>query len=241
VNDQVDEICIGEATKPETLRGLCDSIDVVFSSIGITRQRDKVSFMEVDYGGNRNLLELAIKGAVRKFFFVSVFKADIIKNLAAAREMFVKDLKESGLDYTIIRPTGYFSDMSENLKMAKSGRVYLLGDGHHKINPIHGADLAKVCVDAVESRHHEISVGGPQTYSHEEIAGLAFSILGKSKRTTGIPMWMVNLAVKMIRPFSKHYYTLAAFFTTVMQNDFEAPKTGTHSLKEYFEEVSSQL
>ena len=57
--------------------------------------------------------------------------------------------RKSGLDYAVIRPTGYFSDMSENLKMAKSGRVYLIGDGYHKINPIHGADLAKVCVDAV--------------------------------------------------------------------------------------------
>ncbi|GAG60519.1 unnamed protein product, partial [marine sediment metagenome] len=191
--------------------------------------------------GNKNLLELAMKAAVKKFIFVSVFKADIIENLATAREMFVEDLKKSGLDYAVIRPTGYFSDMSENLKMAKSGRVYLVGDGHHKINPIHGADLAKVCVDAVGSQQHEIPVGGPETYSHEEIAELAFSILGKTQKITRIPMWMVNPVVKMIRPFSKHYYTLAAFFTAVMQNDFDSPKAGTHLLKEYYEEFSSQL
>jgi len=117
--------------------------------------------------------------------------------------------------------------MSENLKMARSGRVYLIGDGHHKINPIHGADLARVCVDAVESRQGEIPIGGPKTYSHKEIAGLAFSILGKTQKITRIPMWMVNPVVKMIRPFSKHSYTLAAFFTAIMQNDFDAPKAGT--------------
>jgi uncharacterized protein YbjT (DUF2867 family) len=239
VKDQIDEVFIGEVTKPETLHALCDGIDIIFSSIGITRQRDKVSFMEVDYQGNKNLLELAMKAAVKKFIFVSVFKADIIENLATAREMFVGDLKISGLDYAVIHPTGYFSDMSENLKMAKSGRVYLIGDGHHKINPIHGADLAKVCVDAVESRQHEIPVGGPETYSHEEIAELAFSILGKTPKITRIPVWLVNPVVKMMRSFSKHYYTLAAFFTAVMQNDFDAPKVGTHSLKEYYEEFSS--
>ena len=241
VKDQTDEVFVGEVTKPETLRGLCDGIDIMFSSIGITRQRDRVSFMEVDYHGNKNLLELAMKATVEKFIFVSVFKADIIENLAIAREMFIRGLRKSGLDYAVIRPTGYFSDMSENLKMAKSGRVYLIGDGHHKINPIHGADLAKLCVDAVESRQCEIPVGGPKTYGHEEIAELAFSILGKTQKITRIPMWMVDLAVKMIRPFSKHYYTLAAFFTAVMQNDFDAPKAGTHSLKEYYEEFSSQL
>lgn len=108
VKDQTDEVFVGEVTKPETLRGLCDGIDIMFSSIGITRQRDKVSFMEVDYQGNKNLLELAQKAAVKKFIFVSVFKADIIENLATAREMFVEDLKKSGLDYAVIRPTGYF-------------------------------------------------------------------------------------------------------------------------------------
>jgi hypothetical protein len=64
VKDQTDEVFVGEVTKPETLHGLCDGIDIIFSSIGITRQRDKVSFMEVDYQGNKNLLELAMKAAV---------------------------------------------------------------------------------------------------------------------------------------------------------------------------------
>jgi uncharacterized protein YbjT (DUF2867 family) len=238
VRDQVDEVFVGEVTDPRTLSGLCDGIDIVFSSIGITRQRDGVSFMDVDYQGNKNLLELAMKSSVTKFIFVSVFKADIIPAMAEAREMFVRELKKSGLDYAVIRPTGYFSDMSETLKMAKSGRVWLVGDGHNKINPIHGADLAKTCVDAVEIFIHEIPVGGPETYQHREIAEMAFSVLGKPEKITAIPIWLVNATVKMIRPFSKHYYTLASFFATVMQNDFDAPKAGTHSLRAYFEEYS---
>ena len=241
VRDDVDEVFVGEVTDPQTLSGLCDGVDIVFSSIGITRQRDKVSFMDVDYQGNKNILELAVKASVRKFIFVSVFKADMIKNLAEAREMFVRDLKESGLDYAVIRPTGYFSDMTENLKMAKSGRIWLIGEGQNKINPIHGADLARVCVDAVESQDREIPVGGPETYRHREIAALAYSVLGKPEKITSIPIWLVNSAVKIIRPFSKHYHTLASFFATVMQNDFDAPKTGSHSLKEYYEEFSPRL
>jgi uncharacterized protein YbjT (DUF2867 family) len=164
-----------------------------------------------------------------------------MEDIVEAREMFVDELKNSGLKFSIVRPTGYFSDISENLKMANSGRVYLIGDGEHKINPIHGADLAKVCVDAVENQECEIPVGGPETFTHAEIAELAFSVLGKDQKITRIPTWLVNLIVKMIRPFSKRYYMLAAFFTTVMQNDFNVPKTGTHSLKKYYEEFSSQF
>lgn len=240
VNNSVDELFTGEVTEPDTLTGLCEDIDVVFSSIGITRQKDRVGFMAVDYQGNRNILDVATNQGRPKFIFVSVHNADKIKNLATARELFAADLKISGLDYAIIRPTGYFSDMSEFLNMARSGRVYLLGDGHCRINPIHGADLARVCVDAAENRQKEVPAGGPETFTYRQIAELAFSVLDKSPRITHIPLWLVRMLVGMIRPFSHKYYTLASFFTAVMQNDFDAPKSGTHRLEAYFREYAAR-
>lgn len=242
IGEHIDEVFVGEVTKPETLHGLCDDIDVIFSSIGITRQRDGVSFMDVDYQGNKNILEIALAARAGRFIFVSVFNADLLEQetgIVNPRELFVKDLIASGLDYTVVRPTGFFSDMSEVLKMASSGRVYLVGDGGKKINPIHGADLAKVCVDATRSQRREIPVGGPVTYTHAEIAEIAFSVLGRSPKITKIPARLVNPVVKMIRPFSKHYYMLAAFFAVVFQSDFEAPRAGTHTLKEFYEEFAS--
>ena len=148
----VDEVFVGEVTRPETLHGLCAGIDIVFSSIGITRQKDKVSFMEVDFQGNKNILDLALQASVKKFIFVSVFNAALLKECLLARELFVEALQTSGLDYTIVRPTGYFSDMSENVKMAKSGRIFLIGDGTHKINPIRAEVLAQTCGGAVRVR-----------------------------------------------------------------------------------------
>jgi len=244
VREYIDEVFVGEVTKPRTLHGLCDGIDIIFSSIGITRQRDGVGFMDVDYQGNKNILDIALKASVRKFIFISVFNAHLLEQKVGVvnpRELFVKDLVASGLDYAVIRPTGFFSDMSEVLRMASSGRVYLVGDGEKRINPIHGADLAKVCVEALGGKEREIPVGGPVAYTHTEIANLAFSVLGKPAKITRIPSWLINLVVKMIRPFSKHYYMLAAFFVIVMQMDFDAPKAGTHTLKEFYEEIAPRL
>ena len=89
-------------------------------------------------------------------------------------------MKDSGIEYAIVCPNGFFNDMSEFLKMAKKGTVTLIGDGRRKINPIHGADLAKVCVDAVAGRETEIPVSGPVTYTYREIAELAFAVLGEA-------------------------------------------------------------
>lgn len=66
-------------------------------------------------------------------------------------------------------------------------------------------------------------------------------MLGKTPKIARIPAALVNRMVKMIRPFSEHYYTLAAFFSTAMQLDFDAPKTGTHTLKEFYEEIAPKL
>lgn len=238
IKEYIDDIFIGEVTDIQTLHGLCEDIEIVFSSVGITRQRDKVSFMDVDYRGNKNLLELSLKANVQKFIFVSAFNAHLFLDLeiSRARVMFVEELKNSDIEYAIIRPTGYFSDATEFLKMALSGRVYLIGKGNSKTNPIHGSDLAKVCVDAVEERKREIPVGGPIVYTYREIAELAFSVVGKEVKITSIPIALVKLFAGMIRPFSKHYYTLTRFFLTAMQNDLVAPQTGSHNLKEYYEE-----
>jgi hypothetical protein len=47
----VDDVFIGELTRPVTLEGLCDGIEVVFEvdPIGTTRQTDEASCLQVDY------------------------------------------------------------------------------------------------------------------------------------------------------------------------------------------------
>jgi len=242
VMDKINEVFIGQVTRPATMRGLCDDIDIVFSSIGITRQKDKLTFRDVDYQGNKNILNIALAKSVRKFIYVSVFNAHMYEYLEIVRahEDFVRNLKDSGLAYAVIRPTGYFSDMSGLLKMAKSGRVYLIGNGENKINPVHGADLAKACVDAVTGKEHEIPVGGPVTYSIQEIAELAFSTLGKNPKITRIPLWLAEFAVRAVRPFNKQMSDLAEFFIAAGRSDGVAPATGRHTLEGYYQELASQ-
>jgi len=238
----VDEIVKAEITQPETLEHVCDGIDVVFSSIGITKQKDKVTFRDVDYQGNVNLLEAAQRAGVRKFIYVSVFNGPNLLHLdiVKAHEDFVDELKASGIDYAVLRPTGYFSDMGEFLTMAKKGRVYLIGRGSSKVNPIHGADLAVECVHALEGEEKEIDVGGPEVFTYREIAELAFQALGKPVRITSVPVWIMKLLVVATRILNKHQGELLAFFTTAVISNVVAPMTGTCSLATHFAEVVTE-
>lgn len=176
----VDKLVQAEVTNQSTLENCCDGIDIVISTLGITTQTDGLTYMDVDYQANLNLLNEAKKSGVRKFIYVSVLNGEKLKSLkiCEAKEKFTEELKKSGLEYCIIRPNGFFSDMTEFYNMAKNGRIYLFGDGKLKSNPIHGEDLAQVCVGAISQEVNEINVGGPVTLSQIEIATIAFEAAG---------------------------------------------------------------
>ena len=114
-------------TKPATLEGIARDVDVVISAIGITRQKDGLRYQDVDYQGNLNLLKEAIRSGAKKFVYVSVLHADQMSDLQIiqAKERFVGELRNWGLDYAVIRPNGYFTDMLAFLNMAKGGQVFL--------------------------------------------------------------------------------------------------------------------
>ena len=46
------------------------------------------------------------------------------------------------------------------------------------MNPIHGADLAQVCVDTLEGNVVEVEAGGPDIMTQGEAAQLAFEVAG---------------------------------------------------------------
>lgn len=236
-NIALNEIFEAELTKLDTIRGCCRQIDVVISTVGITRQKDGLTYMDVDYKANMNLLHEAIISGVKKFIYISVLNGESLRHLKIcdAKEMFVEQLKKSGLDYCIVRPNGFFSDMTEFYKMAKKGRIYLFGNGEFKANPVHGEDLAAVCVEAIENPDQEVKVGGPEILTHNEIAMTAFGVLGIEPRITYIPDVVRSTILKLLRIFTgSKIYGPIEFFLTVMAMNMVAPAYGKYTLKEYF-------
>jgi uncharacterized protein YbjT (DUF2867 family) len=236
MRDELDEIVPGEVTDPESIKDVCDGMEVVFSSVGITKQKGKLTWKDVDFQGNKNLLDVARRAGVKKFIYVSVFNGPKLRHLeiVKAHEDFVDVLKASGMDYAVLRPTGFFSDMTEFYKMAARGRVYLFGRGENRVNPIHGADLAVTCVDAVDGERQEIDVGGPEIFTFSEIAELALRIQGKPARISSVPPFVVKAIGSVIRVFNRHRGELLAFMMTAMTSDVVAPCTGTHKLEAHF-------
>jgi uncharacterized protein YbjT (DUF2867 family) len=236
--NSVDDFFVGQITEPNTLKGVTKDIDWVFTTIGITRQKDGVTYMDVDYQGNVNLLKESLIEKVERFQYISAINGDKLRHLKIfeAKEKFVDELKVSKINYSIMRPNGFFSDMSDFLSMAKNGRVYLFGNGNFKLNPIDGEDLAKVCVDNMENEILEESVGGIDLFTQNQLAELALNAWEKPIKISHLPDWTRRLTIRFLRTFtSSKTYGPIEFFLTAMADDNIANKYGSKRLKDFFE------
>ncbi|MFT7265986.1 MAG: hypothetical protein ACI9A2_004075 [Halioglobus sp.] len=235
--EDIDDVFIGEITKPETLVGMLDGIDAVYSSVGISRHRDGLTFEQVDYQCNRNLIDLCADTDVKRFLYISMQGAQHIMQLAItqAHEKVVADLKSSGLEYRVVRPCGYFSDMGVLYDMASKGRSFLVGDGSNNMNPIHGADLADACVDTLEGNELEVAAGGPDIMTQREAAELAFEVAGNPVKISVIPLWLARGLAKFIGVLSRQFGDLADFIVTAGEIDGVGPQRGKTTLRSYFE------
>jgi uncharacterized protein YbjT (DUF2867 family) len=195
----------------------------------------------VDHQANRTLVNLAKAAGIGKFVYVSLWGQDEIRHLEIVRahEKVVAALAESGLPYCVVRPSGYFSDMGVLLDMAYRGRSFLVGAGQNRFNPIHGADLAEVCVDAMESGELEIGAGGPDTLTQAQAAELAFEVLGRPPKIVVLPMWLMRGAVKLVALLNRQLGDLLEFIVTAGEIDGVAPRVGKTTLRSYFEELAA--
>lgn len=232
-----DNIVVGQVTESKSILGVAKGIDAVFSAVGITKQKDGLTYRDVDYGANRNLLNKSLDAGVKRFVYIASLNGEEMRELKMieAKEQFVDELKQAPIQHTIVRPNGFFSDLLEVLNMARNGRVYLPANGKYRVNPISTEDLAPVVVDLFEQGREEANVGGPQILTQNEIAKLAFRALGKEPKITGLPERLVKATSKMMRLFTPiTVYGPLEFFFTVSTRDMLAEQYGSKTVEEFF-------
>ncbi|MFD2670257.1 SDR family oxidoreductase [Marinicrinis sediminis] len=248
VYGQADEVWKADLLRPETMKQAFEGMDGVFSAVGMTRQKGTASFMDIDYQANLNLLKLAEQYGAGYMMYVHAHGAEGCKSqLIRAKQRFVEQLKNSPIPHLVIQPTGYYSDMSEMLKMARKGTVYLIGKGEHRMNPIHGRDLAAFCVQCLTPFSSSsaskgkpadggvYSVGGPEVYTYRQMAELARESSGRNGKIVSVPVWLLKSLYPILWLFSRKRYHLLRFFLFAMTHDVVAPTHGSQTLEDYYQ------
>ncbi len=228
-----------DLTDKEKLKGCCDGVDVVITTVGLTKASQTVTAYDIDYGANKNLLEEAVRAKVGNFAYISVLKADKGRQVPMldAKAMFEEELKKSGIPYAIFRPTGYFYDTAHIFQpKVEAGKVTLLKTKTPvRCNVIDTRDFADYIVAHMTDDNIAVDVGGRETYTYEEIAKMFFAAAGKEPVISFAPPFLFDMIIAMSPKWKKG---VIRFGKWTMTEDMVADvQTGERSFKAYIKEI----
>lgn len=229
-----------DVTNAESLKGLCDGADVVITTVGLTKGSATVSNYDIDYQGNLNLLNEAKAAGVKNFAYVSVIKADKAPKVPMlhAKYLFEEQLKKSGINWVIYRPTGYFYDIVKVFRpMIEKGEVTLLGKEAVHANVVSTEDFAEFIVSSMTDEGKVYNVGGKETYSYEEIANMCFAAAGKEPVIKRAPAFLFDV-LAFVNKLKKNGKEAILRFSkwTLTEEMVGDTVVGDMSFKQYIEE-----
>ena len=209
------------ATKPETLAGLCDGAEVVITTMGLTGASTAVTSYDIDYQGNMNLYAECKKAGIKKFNYISVISCDEPGAekvpMLHAKYLVEQEIKKEPMDWIIYRPTGYFYDIAKVFKpYIDKGEMQLLkGYGGVKANVVDCPDFAQFIVDHMMDTNVTYNVGGKETNTYEEMAQMCFDAAGKPMKIKWAPIWLFGILANLpkIKKAGKHDIILFSKWT----------------------------
>ncbi len=255
------DVC-DSASLRKALRG--EHFDVVVSCIA-SRGGGPADARRVDRDANLNLLEKA-RACGAHFILLSAICVQKPKlAFQHAKLEFEQLLRESGLRYTIVRPTAYFKSLAGQVERVKRGKRFLVfGDGAlTACKPISEADLARFMVRCIEDPafHDTVApVGGPgPAMTPREQGEMLFELLGMRPRFRSVPpslllriarlldiIGLVSRSARDRAEFARigHYYATESMLLwdeSVGRYDVGAtPEWGQDTLRDFYQRVLAE-
>ena len=232
-----------DATDAQSLKGLCDGVDIVITTMGLTGASTRFTSYDIDYQGNLNLYNEAKAAGVKKFNYISVIAcnepgAEKVPMLHA-KFLMEQELTRGAMDYVIYRPTGYFYDIAKVFKpYVDKGEMQLL-KGYHQVkaNVVDCPDFAAFIVAHMQDTNALYEVGGKETYTYEQMARMCFKAANKPCVIKDSPIWMFSILANLpkIKAAGKHDIILFSKWT--LSHDLVGKDvTGDHSFAAYIQD-----
>jgi divinyl chlorophyllide a 8-vinyl-reductase len=156
----------------------------------------------VDHQAHLNVLEAAKAAGVGRFVLLSAICVQKPRlPFQSAKLAFEAALIESGLVYSIVRPTAFFKSLSGQIERVRRGEAFVLfGDGAlTACKPISDEDLAAFIADCLtdgEKRNRILPIGGPgPAITPREQGERLFALTGRPPKFRSMPVKAFDLIV----------------------------------------------
>jgi uncharacterized protein YbjT (DUF2867 family) len=189
------EVVQGDLKEQTSLEAACQGISTVVttaSALPISYHPGNTIQM-IDLDGQTRLIDTARAIGVTRFIHVSCsVDSESDDPLTTAKWTVEKHLKDSGLTYTILRPSCFMETwFSAALGFdVPNARVKIFGTGHNKINWISRPDVARFAVASLvnpAARNATIELGGPEALSPLQVIRIFESITNRRFELQRVP------------------------------------------------------
>lgn len=230
------EIFIGDLRRDQDIAKACRGVEYIISAHG--SDGDSLS---LDYRANIELIDQAKANEVKHFVFISVLGAERGYEDAPvfkAKRAVEKYLEASGLNYTILRPSGLASNLLSLAEQFRETGLYLLiGDPKNRTSVVSTDDLAKIVVNSITSEgacNQILPVGGPEILLREDIPQIFSRIFNKKPVVINSPLFVVDGLRSALGLFNPQAETALGTYRTLLSNEFFCRKEEIANLERIF-------
>jgi len=190
-----------------SLKAACQGADAVVNLVGILSEHGKQTFPDAQFRGAQNAAEAAKAAGVARFVQVSAIGADPDSRAEYARtkargEQAVRDILPGAV---ILRPSivfgpedGFFNRFAElatSPAMAVAPFLPAIGGGKTRFQPVYAGDVADAIAAAVardDAAGNTYELGGPATYTFNEIYDFIFETIDKTRFKAPLPFFIAK-------------------------------------------------
>lgn len=163
----------GDLKDRDSLDAAVAGVDTVVTTANAVKRGGEDTFETVDRQGTLNLIDAATQAGVQHFIYTSALgvspdSSDRFFQIKAECE---QTLKDSGMNFTIVRPTVFMEvwiSMLVGMPLMSGQPINLIGKGDHAHNFISEVQVAEYAVAAVDNPaayNRVLEIGGPESYT----------------------------------------------------------------------------
>lgn len=198
------EIAYGNVADYESIRPAFDGVDCVFHLAAILLSNDADAFEKINAGGTRNVVSACQDAGVRRLLYVSSISVTypVLTPYGASKLAGEAAVKDSGLEWTIVRPTLVIGDGGGvEFRMfadfvCKFPVYPMPGGGVSKKRPVRSVDLVKGIAAAGLTRDavgKTYALAGPEVMTMAEMARRVLKQAGLRYWMVPLPWWLARM------------------------------------------------
>ena len=210
-------LCYGDVTDRESLKQSMEGVTSVLSTHSLGLQKKGITYWDVDYRGNLALIQSLLQNGGGKYVYISSLGASLASSfqLYRVKQLIEDALKISGLNYTVFRPSGFFSDFTMSANMVKKFHLYpSMGWGDHKIQGIDVGNVAHCIIDSLTNNKANNAVfpaGGPEILTFKGVAATYSKLLRHDVRILPIPTGLQKSVGWLVDSLTSYRYEIQGF------------------------------